>query len=462
MIQRYFFTLCFLLFSFCGFAEQSKKQIYVIHLQQEINAPAVRIISKGIKKALEQNSDYILLHMNTYGGEMSAADSIRSAIMRSPIPVLVFIDNQAASAGALIAIACDSIYMRNGGSIGAAVVVNQTGEEMPEKYQSFMRSMMRSTAESHGKRKELRNGDTVEIWYRDPFIAEAMVDSRTIVEGITDGTKVITFTADEAVANGYCEGKAENIREVISLAGLEPAEIKEYKPSFLDKIILFLMSPLLQGLLLMLIIGGIYFELQTPGIGFPLLAAIIAAVLYFAPLYLDGLAENWELLLFIGGLILLGLEIFVIPGFGVAGISGIILCVLGLTLAMVNNDLLSTPDGLNLRPLLKPLSIVTIGSFAGLLGSIYLTRQLYNTRLFGRIALKTDLTETLGYVGVPQGLEALVGQIGIAHTSLRPSGKIEISGELYDAMATHGMIDKNKKVKVVNYETGQLYCVAVD
>ena len=463
MIQRYFFTLCFLLFSFSGFAEESsKKQIYVIHLQQEINAPALRIVNKGMREALATKSDYIILHLNTYGGEVQAADSIRTAIMQCPIPVLVFIDNQAASAGALIAIACDSIYMRSGGSMGAAAVVNQMGEVLPEKQQSFMRSMMRATAESHGKRQVWRDGNLVEAWYRDPLIAEAMVGSQTVIDGIMDSSQILTFTADEALANGYCEGKAESIQEIILLAGLEPAEIKEYKPSILDVIILFLMNPLLQGLLLMLIIGGIYFELQTPGIGFPLILAITAAVLYFAPLYLEGLAENWELLLFVAGLVLIALEIFVIPGFGVAGISGILLCVVGLVLAMINNDLLKTPEGLNVGILVKPVVVVCVGSFSGLLLSIYLTRKLYNTRLFGRIALKTDLTETSGYIGVPQGLEHLIGQTGMAYTSLRPSGKIEILGEIYDAVAAYGMIDKGKKIKVTKYETGQLYCTAID
>ncbi|MDR1405908.1 MAG: ATP-dependent Clp protease proteolytic subunit [Prevotellaceae bacterium] len=438
------------------------KTVYVIHLQQEINAPATRIVSKGLQEAHAYNSDYVLLHLNTYGGELSAADSIRTALLYCDIPVLVFIDNEAASAGALIALACDSIYMRGGSSMGAATVVNQTGAALPDKYQSFMRSMMRSTAESHGRRKILQGRDTVEVWRRDPLIAEAMVDPRVVVPGLIDSTKVLTFTADEAYAFGYCEGKAESINEVLSLAGIVPAEIKEYNPSWLDKIILFLMNPLLQGLLLMFIIGGIYFELQSPGIGFPLVVAITATLLYFAPLYLEGLAEYWELLLFLAGLVLVILEIFIIPGFGVAGISGILLCIAGLALAMIDNNLFSTPDGLSLSPLARPLFIVSAGIFGGVMGGIYLSKKIYNTKMFGRIALKTDLSGSTGYVGVPAGLDALVGQMGKACTSLRPSGKVEVNGEIYDAVAEHGMIEKNTMVVITHYETGQLYCVIMD
>ncbi|MDR3350936.1 MAG: nodulation protein NfeD [Prevotellaceae bacterium] len=459
-MRHSFFLFVFLCITVWGYAEN--KVVYIIRLQQEINAPAVRIINKGLQEAHRCNSDYVLLHLNTYGGELSAADSIRTALLYCDIPVLVFIDNEAASAGALIALACDSIYIRGGGSIGAATVVNQTGEALPDKYQSFMRSMMRSTAEMHGKRKILQGRDTVEIWRRDPLIAEAMVDPRVAVPGLIDSTKVLTFTADEAFAFGYSEGKAESIDEVLSLAGIAPAKIKEYNPSWLDRIILFLMNPLLQGLLLMFIIGGLYFELQSPGIGFPLVVAVTATLLYFAPLYLEGLAAYWEMLLFVLGLVLVVLEIFVIPGFGVAGISGILLCIAGLALAMIDNDLFSTPAGWDLSPLAKPLFIVSAGIFGGIAGSIYLSKKIYHTKMFGRIALKTDLSGSTGYVGVPAGLDALVGQMGRACTSLRPSGKIEVDGDIYDAIAEHGMIEKNAIVVITHYETGQLYCTVKD
>ncbi|MDR2362606.1 MAG: ATP-dependent Clp protease proteolytic subunit [Prevotellaceae bacterium] len=454
------FQLIFLCATSYGYAEQ--KSVYVIPLHRDIDAPAARIVRKGLIEARALQSDYILLHLNTYGGELTAADSIRTMLLHCEIPTLVFIDNQAASAGALIAIACDSIYMRSGGSIGAATVVDQTGAVVPDKYQSFMRSMMRSTAAAHGKRKVLQGRDTVEVWRRDPLIAEAMVDPRIVVPGTVDSAKVLTFTVDEAIAGGYCEGRAESIDEVLTLAGLAPAVVKKYNPSWLDKIILFLMSPILQGLLLMLIIGGVYFELQSPGIGFPLAAAVVGALLYFAPLYLEGLAENWELLLFIGGLALLAVELFIIPGFGITGIAGILLCITGLLLAMIDNHLLSTPTGIDLTPLVQPLFVLSAGIFGGLLGSIYLSRKLYPTKFFGRIALKTDLTENDGYIGVPQELVQLVGATGTAHTLLRPSGKIIVHDELYDAVAEYGIINKGQTVRITHYETGQLYCIPID
>jgi len=153
--------------------------------------------------------------MNTYGGEVLYADSIRTKILNSKIPVYVFVDNNAASAGALIAIACNKIFMRQGSSIGAATVVNETGAKMPDKYQSYMRATMRATAESHGKDTIINGKDTTYQWKRDPLIAEAMVDDRTVIPGIIDSGKTLTFTAQEAIKYHYCEGVAENVEEVI-------------------------------------------------------------------------------------------------------------------------------------------------------------------------------------------------------------------------------------------------------
>jgi len=131
--------------------------------------------------------------------------------------------------------------------------------------------------------------------------------------------------------------RPENIKEVMKQAGIKDYEIREFIMTPMEKIIGFLASPAISGFLIMIIIGGIYFELRTPGVGFPSAAAILAAIIYFAPLYLEGLAQHWEIILFIVGLILIAVEIFAIPGFGVAGVSGILLVITGLTLSMVDN-----------------------------------------------------------------------------------------------------------------------------
>lgn len=436
-----------------------KEIVYKFDIKKPIGPAIWRITKQSIEEAEKIKANYILIHMNTYGGLVESADSIRTKILNCDIPVFVFIDNNAASAGALISIACDSIYMRPGGSIGAATVVDQAGTEMPDKYQSFMRSTMRATAEVHGKDTIIKGNDTIISWHRDPEIAEAMVDPRISIPGIIDSGKVLTFTANEALKYGFCEGLAENYKEVLELAHINNYEIREYKLTPLESIIGFLVNPVLQGILIMLIIGGIYFELQSPGIGFPLGIAIAAAVLYFAPLYLEGLAENWELILFVIGLILIILEIFVIPGFGIAGISGIILAVIGLTLSMVDKIIWDFETG-NLNELFRSFFTVIISIVISFFASIYLSRKIFaSSNAFKGLALATSENKEDGYIGVETKQFELKNKIGIAVTVLRPSGKVEVEGEIYDAKSEIGFIEKGTKVKILRYETGQVYVV---
>lgn len=368
----------------------SKTLIYTFAIQDNIAAPTWRITQEAFEEALALNADVVILHLNTYGGEVSAADSIRTKILNAPMPVHVYIDDNAASAGALIAIACDSIYMKPGGKIGAATVVNQTGEQVPDKYQSYMRATMRATAEAHGKDTIFTGTDTLYVWHRDPAIAEAMVDPRLFVEGVSDTGQVLTFTASEAISNGYCEGTAASMEEVIAKLGIEEYELSTYTPTGMDKMIGFLINPMISGVLIMIIIGGLYFELQSPGIGFALGASIVAALLYFAPLYLEGMAENWELILFIVGVILIMVEIFAIPGFGVAGVAGIIAIITGLTLSLVDNVVFEDPEftGEGLGILLKSLSLVLVAVLAGVIFSLWATRKLLTTTAFGNLSEK--------------------------------------------------------------------------
>jgi len=433
--------------------------VYKFDIVKDIMPGAWQVTKKAIAQAEAMNADYILIRINTYGGLVNTADSIRTRILNCRIPVLAFIDNNAASAGALIAIAADSIYMRKGASIGAATVVDQEGKVVPDKYQSYMRAIMRSTAQAHGKKPVLKGKDTVWVWHRDPDIAQAMVDPRIAIKDVNDSGKVLTLTTAEAMAVGYCEGEAENIEEVLQQAGITNYRIQEYRASLLDKLIGFFTHPLVQGILIMIIVGGIYFELQTPGVGFPLIAAITAAVLYFSPLYLEGLAQHWEILIFIIGLILLAVEIFLMPGFGVTGVIGIVLIVTGLTMAMVEK-LPDEPIHLHfLGPVLKALVTVILSVTLSFVLSLYLSSKIIGHKPF-RLALQTEQKRTEGFVGVEVDvLAGMIGKTGKAVTVLRPAGKIEIDGQTYDAISESGFIEPNAVVKVIKTLAGQLYVV---
>jgi len=417
------------------------RKVYKFDVKDEIGPPIWREMQKAFADAEEWGADLILLHMNTYGGMVLHADSMRTRILNSDIPVWVFIDNNAASAGALISIACDSIFMRKGANIGAATVVNQEGSQMPDKYQSYMRATMRATAEAKG---------------RNPDIAQAMVDASIAVDGVSDSGKVLTFTASEAMRHGFCEGMAENVKEVLAMNGITDYEMKEFIPTTLDKIIGWLVHPAVSGILIMIIIGGIYFELQTPGIGFPIAASITAATLYFAPLYLEGLADNWEIILFLAGLVLVGVEVFVLPGFGVAGISGIVLILTGLVLSLVGNVGFDFDPVVPGRLITASLTVL-LATVLGLFGSIALAKRMLETHMLSSLVLQATQPRNEGFIGVDTAEAALVGREGVAFSVLRPSGKVEIDGEVHDATALTGFIEKGEVVKVVKYETAQIF-----
>ncbi|MFO8055118.1 MAG: NfeD family protein [Bacteroidales bacterium] len=422
--------------------DTSEKLVYIVEVKEEIAPPVFRMMQKSFEDAREKQADLIVLHMNTYGGMVQVADSMRTKVLSSAIPVVVFIDNNAASAGALISIACDSIYMRKSGNIGAATVVNQGQEEMPDKYQSYMRSTMRSTADSKG---------------RDPRIAEAMVDSDVHIPGIIDSGKVLTFTATEAAEHGFCDGIYEDMPSVIASYGFENYRKQKYEATGIDKIIGFLINPVVNGLLIMLIIGGIYFELQTPGIGFAIIVAALSAVLYFAPLYLEGLAGHWEILMFIAGLILIAVEVFALPGFGVAGVSGLVLMVAGLSLSLVDNVGFDF-SFVRADHIVKAFFTVIFATFLALLGSYLLSVKMFagKSKIFSNLALQDELTAETGYTSADATMSSMLNQKGEAYTVLRPSGKVIIGEDIYDATAETGYIEKGETVEVVAYHNTQL------
>lgn len=425
-----------------AFAQQKTQKIFYFQIDDNISKPSERKLNQAIRQAQDVKADYLFMELNTFGGELDAADKMRMALLECQIPTIVFINKNAASAGALISLACDSIYMAPGSSIGAASVVNQTGEIMPDKYQSYMRSLMRSTAEMNG---------------RNPDIAQAMVDPDVEIPGISEKGKVLTFTTSEAIDHHFCNAEASDKDDVMQKMNIDSYQFVNQKVTWIDKVISFLINPLVSGVLIMFIIGGIYFEMQAPGIGFALVVAILAALLYFAPHYLEGLAAHWEIIVFLVGFGLLMLEIFVVPGFGVTGISGIVLMVGALVLTMIFNvgfNFSMSAPGL----FVKYLFLVLAACFAGFILSLWLGKKVISadTR-YGSLSLKTRMDADKGYVAQDMNLSQYVGRTAVAATLLRPVGKIEIDGEILDATSEIGFIEKDEQVEVTRFENAQLF-----
>jgi membrane-bound serine protease (ClpP class) len=412
-----------------------EKNILVMEIKDEIDPRMHRYVTLALKEAEEMQADIVIIDMDTYGGVLTDAKEIVDLIMHFKKPVWVFINSDAASAGALISIACDSIYMSPGASIGAATVVDGQGQKAPDKYQSYMRSIMRSTAEENG---------------RNPKIAEGMVDEDLQIDGIKAAGKILTFSTSEALQYGFCEAKVGSISEILARNHIEKYTIHRFELGVTERIISLVLNPFISSILILIILAGIYFEMQSPGLGFAGLAALIALILYLVPYYLNGLAENWEIISFFVGLILIAVEIFVLPGFGIAGIAGIALTVGALFLIMINNDSFNF-DLVPMSDLLYAMAAALGGTVGGMILLLVGGSKLPDTRYFKRVALTNTQNRSQGYVST-QVLEPLIGKVGVAQTVLRPSGKILIEGKLYDAYTRGDYIEKGAPVEVVSDE----------
>jgi len=417
-------------------AQTAKSKVMVMEIKDEIDPRMLRYVKLALENAEKIKADYVVIDMDTYGGVLTDAKEIVDLIMDFKKPVWVYVNSDAASAGALISIACDSIYMSPGATIGAATVVEGAGgQAAPDKYQAYMRGIMRSTAEKNG---------------RDPRIAEGMVDERIVIDSIKQEGRVITFTTKEALKYGFCEAQVESIQEILKRNKVTNYELENFKLGTTEKIIAFVINPFISGILILIILGGIYFELQTPGIGFPLFASVTALILYLVPYYLNGLAEYWEIIALFVGILLLMAEVFVIPGFGVAGIAGIILTVMSLVLIMLNNDFFNfefVPMGDIIRATFAAIGGISGGMLLLFFGGARLTE----TKAFQRMAL-TDQQESSRGFSVNTSTIDMLGKKGVSHTVLRPSGKVFIDEIVYDAFTRGEYVEKGESIEVVGIE----------
>lgn len=444
-MKKHILLLLLTLLTLTAAAQDGRPRVLVIPIEREIDMAAARQFRSGYSEAVDRNFDYILLKLNTYGGALDAADSIRTGLMRSAIPTIAFVDNNAASAGALIALACDSVFMAPGSTMGSATVVNGQGEPMPQKYQSYMMNMMRSTAEHHGR---YTAGPDSGQWRRSPEIAAAMVMPDTS----------LSLTAHAAMRAHFAEGIAESVPQVLEQLNMPEAVVETYRPSLTDTILGILSSAAVRAILVTLILGGIYMEMHTPGLGFAAAVACVAAALYFLPMVVSATLAPWILILLIVGIALIALEVFVVPGFGVTGICGIIAIGVALVAGAMSTDGIT---GFSLASVGNALTSVLVGAVLAVLLVLYLTSSR-GPKFFRRhTRLEKELKTSEGYVGVDMSPAKYIGQEGRAETVLRPAGKISIGSNTYDAVSTGEFISPGKTVKVVKYENAQLYVVEV-
>lgn len=418
-------------FNIIGVSQVDRPLVYVVDISGDIDLGLPPYVGRIISTAENENADAIILRVNTFGGRVDAATQIKDAVMNSTVQTVAFIDKRAISAGALISIATEQIYMVPGGTIGAVTPVTQEGEKVPEKFVSYMRSEMRATAESRG---------------RDPRIAEAMVDEDIEIPGVIEAGKLITFTTDEAIEHGYCDGEVNNLREVLQILGLEDAEIREPGTNWAEQVVRFISNPIISSLLIMVGMLGLFMEVRSPGWGVPGTMAIAALGLFFGTQYILALADVIDIVLFIVGVGLILVEAFVIPGFGVAGILGILCMFAGLFMALAGSWPLVTSDDIYRAIYTLAGSVVMT-----ILGAIAITAFLPKTKIFGTFVLSEEQKREYGYSS-HAAHEELVGKEGIALTTLRPSGTALIDDERVDVVSEGGYIEAKHPIRVVRIE----------
>ena len=410
-------------------------KVYLGTIEGGIDLGLAPYVKRVVSEAEKNKASLIIFRINTFGGRVDAATQIKDAIINSKVETIAFIDKRAISAGSLIALSCNKIVMVPGASIGATTVVDQAGKKQSEKSQSYMRSEMRSTAERTGRRTD---------------IAEGMVDERVEIEGLVDSTQLITLTSNEAIGYGIADTVLASLNELIVYSGNKDADIVKLEINWGEKIIRLINNPVITSILMMVIMVGMFMEIKTPGWGVPGTASLIALALFFGSGYILELASIMDILLFIVGVILLIVEVFVIPGFGVFGIAGIILMVAGLFMGLVSDFPLVETNLLSMAIIQLAGSFILSG-----IAMYFLSKVLPKTKIWNNLILSKGIKAKSGYTSNKE-FNHLVGLKGEALTDLRPSGTAILEGKRYDVITQGDYIVKDSKVEVMEIEGSKI------
>ncbi len=411
-------------------ATQPEAVVYHIPVHGVIELGLAPFISRSIGEAEAAEARAVILELETPGGRIHAAQEIVDAVRETDVPVYAYVNRRALSAGAMIALAADRIYMREGAILGAATPVDGTGEKAPEKIVSVMRSEMRTLAQERGL---------------DPRVAEAMVDEEIEIEGVVEAGKLLTLTTDEAARLGYAEEVAD-LNALLGAHGLASAALTTTEVNWAENVVRFLTHPSVAPLLLTLGFLGILFELKTPAFGLAGTVGIGSLLAFFGSRFLVGLAGWEELLLIVAGVALIAIEILVIPGFGVAGIAGTIALGAGIMLSMVG--IASTPAEWS-----QAAGVLSLSLLVGIVIAWALLRKLPRTGRFtsSGLMLGQSTDRESGYLSQPARGE-LVGSMGVALTDLRPSGTGRFGSERVDVVSDSSWISAGTPIRIVRAE----------
>ncbi|WP_313149904.1 NfeD family protein [Lysinibacillus capsici] len=404
----------------------ASNKVYHVLIHNEVERGLHAFLERAFKEAEENNAEAIILEIHTPGGFVNAANDIAMLMDATQIRTIAYINKDAHSAGAFLALHADEIYMVPNGTIGAAAVIDSAGNAADLKANSAWLAQMKAAAETSG---------------RNPKYALAMADTNyELPEYRAGGKNLLTLSASEALKVKYSEGTVKDFQELLDVTNLNGSDVVPIEPTFSEKLARFITNPIIVPILLSIASLGLVMELYSPGFGVPGIMGLSALGLFFFGHMVAGFAGYETLLLFIVGLALLIAEFFV-PG-GIVGILGGVLIVLSLILAGAN--------------MIQMIVAILIALVIAMIGMVILMKFFgKKLHVLNRLVLMDATTTEEGYVSNVNRTE-LLGKIGKTLTPLRPSGTMVLGSERIDIVSEGGYIDVNQHVEIIKVEGSRI------
>nr|WP_198044653.1 nodulation protein NfeD [Lysinibacillus timonensis] len=419
------FTFAFMLL-FPNIQAFASGTVYHVPLENQVEKGLYAFLERAFKDATNNNADAIILEIHTPGGYVDAAYDIADLMQKTDPEIIAFINSNALSAGAYLALHADQIYMVPNGTIGAAAIIDAEGNMADAKSNSAWKAKMQTAAESSG---------------RNPKYAVAMADPAiNLPEYRAPQGKLLTLTADEAVEVKYSEGTAKNLDDVLNKAGLANSKVVEVEPTFAENFARFITNPIVVTLLITIATLGLTIELFSPGFGLPGIAGLSSLALFYFGHMVAGFAGYESILLFIIGFALLVGELF-IPG-GIVGLIGGALVIISLLFAG--------------ESFVHMAYSILIAMFIAVIGMVIMMKFLgKNLHFFSKLVLRDATTTEEGYVSNENRTE-LLGKVGETLTPLRPAGTIQVENDRLDVVSEGSYINSNKKVEIIRVEGSRI------
>lgn len=431
--------LVLLLTALCVAPPAMAQTVYRVPVTGTIELGLAPFVERVIREANEAGARLIVLDIDTPGGRVDAALRIVKAVGESGVPVYAYVAHNAWSAGALIALSADSIYMTPGSSIGAATPITGSGDKASEKVVSALSAEFRALAEEHGV---------------DPRVAEAMVDESVAIPGVIAAGKLLTLTAGEAVRVGVAAAEVGGFGDLLVREGVQNASIVVPGINWAEALVRFLSNPLVAPLLLSVGTLGIIIEIKTPSFGLAGAVGLLSLAAFFGSHLIVGLAGWEEVILLVVGLIALGIEVFIVPGFGIAGVIALVCIGAATFLALIGSFATWTDVAMASGILAVTAGIVTAAIYV-------LVRHLPGSPRMRGVFLSDTTDKALGYIAGDTHSD-LIGQAGVALTDLRPAGQARFGEQRLDVVAEGGYVAKGATVRVIRSEAYRLVVEIVE